>query len=126
VVRTGEAASGPDPVGHDDGATVAALVDEGAHFATRPARDEHRHVHHGHRLVRRRTAQLPTERQHQRDALEQLDLACPAFGVEVVLGGHPHDLVGLRRRVPGEHVLEVVARHVDHLPSVRRRLHAGE
>ena len=68
VVRAGEPPAVPMPFGHDDRAPVAALVDEGPHLAVAAAGQQHRDVHHRHRLVGRRAAQLTTEGEHQRAA----------------------------------------------------------
>ena len=125
VVRAGEPPSRADSVRHHDRAPVAALVDEGSHLVVGAAGQQHRDVHHGHRLVRVRATQLAAEGEHERDPAEQGDLLLPALLIEVVLDGNLDHLVGLRRRDAGLDVRDGSLRDVDELPAVLRSLAAG-
>ncbi len=69
-------------------------------------------------------SQLAAEGEHQRQAFEQRDLVFPARRIEVSFGRHAHHRVGLRRRVAGPDVHEVVPGHGDELASVGRCLGA--
>ena len=126
VVGAGEAPRSADAVLHDHCAAVAARVDEGPDLTIGAAHDQHRHVHHGHRLVGMRTAQLTPEGQHERESLEERNLSLPAGRIQVVLDRYAHHIVDLARCVAGLDVADVHLGHLDELATVLRRLSTGE